>query len=184
MAPFVVVILLIPASIDSIGNNRPVGRHNGSDEHHFDVMFHRHKFRIVDPRLLGEFLPLHRNVHLYRREAQLRLVRQQLWPLTSLVDDAMFLRFDAVLLASLTAIRQNGSVLIVSKRWSLEVAVITYTQVECPWSFATTMNLRNPVMNVTPLVSLISSFPERPVRTSFAEPLGSAHPALKIWPEH
>lgn len=103
-----VVVLHVPASIDSIGNNRPVGSHYLSDKHDFDVVLHRNKLRVVHSRFPGELLSLHRNVHLHRLETQLWLVFQRLRSLASLVNDAVLFWLDATLGACFPSVRKNG----------------------------------------------------------------------------
>jgi hypothetical protein len=73
-------------------------------------MFYRHELRVVDSRFFGDLFSFHRNVHLHRWESQLWLPVQEFRSLASLVDDAVLLCLDSMLLAGLSAVGQNRTV--------------------------------------------------------------------------
>ena len=56
----------------------------------------------------------------------------------------------------------------------------SYTQVQLPWSFATTMNRLNPTQNLVPNLFCSSCLPDKLIAPSLPAPTGSAHSTLNI----
>lgn len=106
--------LVFPALVDSTLHDRPVIVIDPPDEEHLDVVFNRDKLRVVDPRFWGNMLIVSRHLHANWLEAQPGLIWQWFSNSPLLIDDAVLVRLDTVLPASLLPVRQDRPMLKVS----------------------------------------------------------------------
>lgn len=142
----VVPPLPFPTKIDCRSDNiLEIIRFHMTDKVDPDVVFDSLELGIVDPGLLDElFCPVAENSS-YWTESQLGLSSKHARFLPSLVNDAMFPRFDTPFQAPLTLVCDNGPV-----RYRQSLAGRsggeddTYTQVQLPSSLATTRKRRIP----------------------------------------
>lgn len=102
--------LLAPTVVHRILEIDPAFGHNRADEEDVDIVFDCDEFGVVDARFFGQSLTIFGDASLHRRETQFWLALQHASSAPVFVDDAMFGRLYAVLIASFATVGQDRPV--------------------------------------------------------------------------
>lgn len=140
--------LSAPARVDSRADDAvKVLRDDTTDKTDFEVVLNGRELGIVNTGFLGQSFVFVVKGHSDGREAQVRLAINHSRFLADFVYNSMVMGFCASFGACFVFVGQDGSLAMSAICLGNQVSgkpLITYTQVLCPSSFATTMNRRMP----------------------------------------
>jgi hypothetical protein len=137
-------VLVVPALVDCVVDDPDILWNDASNEEDSHVVFDRDKFGVVYSGFDGKLLSWEVELNADGAKAEIGFIPEHGRPAPQSIDNSVLVRFDSPLGAGSAFVRQNGPFIALAGVSKFRSRADSYTQVQCPSSFATTMKRRTP----------------------------------------